>query len=47
MKRTSLLTVAVLSLLVTLVIGAHWSLFPLLVFLFYILLNSLFAAFRL
>ena len=47
MKRTSFLTLCALSLLLTLLLGAHWSLFPLLSFVFYILLNAVFAAFKL
>lgn len=47
MKRTSFLTLCALSLLLTLLLGAHWSLFPLLSFVFYILLNAIFAAFKL
>ena len=47
MKRTSFLTLCALALLLTVLLGAHWSLFPLLSFAGYILLNSVFAAFRL
>lgn len=47
MKRTSFLTLCALSLLLTVLLGAHWTLFPLLSFVFYILLNCVFAAFKL
>lgn len=47
MKRTSFLTLAVLAALITVLLGAHWSLFPLIAFVGYILLNLLFALVKL